>query len=424
MPDLVPDLAAARAALAATFGFAEFRPGQGAIIASVLAGADVLAIMPTGSGKSLCYQLPALLRDGLTVVVSPLIALMRNQVAQLNSYGIAAASLNSANDLAANRRITSQLARGGLRLVYVSPERLAQPDTLALLKRAHVGLLAVDEAHCISQWGHAFRPDYLELGAARAELGGVQTIAFTATADAATRADIVGKLFRRQPSVFVHGFDRPNLALRMQAKKFRRGRPQAAGHAQLLDFVRAHPGESGIIYCGSRRKTEEIADLLRESGANARPYHAGLDQAVRSRHQDMFLSGDGVVMVATIAFGLGIDKPDVRYVLHADLPANIESYYHEIGRAGRDGLPADTLMLYGAGDIGLRRMQIAQSQAGEAQKAVDRARLEALVTLCESESCRRQHLLAYFGEPAPPCGNCDICLPERWWPALWRRFRP
>src|SRR5580704_8293735 len=416
MPDLVPDLAAARAALAATFGFAEFRAGQGAIIAKVLAGADVLAIMPTGSGKSLCYQLPALLRDGLTVVVSPLIALMRNQVAQLNSYGIAAASLNSANDFAENRRITGQLARGGLRLVYVSPERLAQPDTLALLKRANVGLLAVDEAHCISQWGHAFRPDYLCLGNALAALGGVQTVAFTATADAATRADILGKLFCRAPRVFVHGFDRPNLALRMRAK--------TPGRDQIMDFVRAHHGQSGIVYCGSRRKTEEIADVLQESGAKARAYHAGLDPTLRSRHQDMFLGEDGVVMVATIAFGLGIDKPDVRFVLHADLPANIEAYYHEIGRAGRDGLPADTLTFYGMGDIRLRRMQIAQSAAGEAQKAVDRARLEALVTLCESESCRRQHLLAYFGEPAPPCGNCDICLPERWWPALWRRFRP
>jgi ATP-dependent DNA helicase RecQ len=422
----MPDMAAARQALASTFGFEDFRPGQSAIIESVLEGADVLAVMPTGSGKSLCYQLPALLRDGLTVVVSPLIALMRNQVAQLRGYGIAAASLNSANDSAENRRITGELARGALRLVYVSPERLVQPDTLALFRRAGVRLLAVDEAHCISQWGHAFRPDYLELGGARAELeadlGGVQTVAFTATADAATRADILGKLFRRRPIVFVHGFDRPNLRLRMQAKTCVRGRAQAAGRAQIMDFVRAHPGESGIVYCGSRRKTEEIADLLRESGANARAYHAGLDQAMRSRHQDMFLGAQGVVMVATIAFGLGIDKPDVRFVLHADLPANIESYYHEIGRAGRDGLPADTLTLYGAGDIGLRRMQITQSAASAAQKAVDRQRLDALVTLCESASCRRQHLLAYFGETAPPCGNCDICLDAvRWWKALWRR---
>src|ERR1700676_1214760 len=237
----MPDLAAAQQALRSTFGFEDFRPGQGAIIETVLAGADVLAIMPTGSGKSLCYQLPALLRDGLTVVVSPLIALMRTQGAQLTSRGIAAPSLNSANDADENRRITGQLARGGLRLLYVSPERLAQPDTLALLRRAGVGLLAVDEAHCISQWGHAFRPEYLALGSAQAELGGVQTVAFTATADTATRADILGRLFRRDPTVFVHGFDRPNLALRMRAK--------TSGRGQILDFVRAHFGQSGIVYC-------------------------------------------------------------------------------------------------------------------------------------------------------------------------------
>jgi ATP-dependent DNA helicase RecQ len=415
----MPNLAAAQQALRSTFGFEDFRPGQGAIIETVLAGADVLAIMPTGSGKSLCYQLPALLRDSLTVVVSPLIALMRNQVAQLRRYGIAAASLNSANDLDENRRITQRLAGGGLRLVYVSPERLAQPDTLALLERAGVGLLAVDEAHCISQWGHAFRPDYLALGAAQAALGGVQTVAFTATADAATRADIVGKLFRRDPAVFVHGFDRPNLRLRMA--------PKTSGPEQIRDFVRAHPGESGIIYCRSRRKTEAIADLLRANGANARPYHAGLEQGMRSRHQDMFLGEGGVVMVATIAFGLGIDKPDVRFVLHADLPANIESYYHEIGRAGRDGLPADTLTLFDMGDVRLHRMQIAQSGACEAQKKIDRGRLDALVDLCESDTCRRQNLLAYFGEAAQPCGNCDICLAERsWWRKLLRlrRSRP
>jgi ATP-dependent DNA helicase RecQ len=334
----MPDLAAAQRALRSTFGFTDFRPGQGAIIEAVLAGADVLAIMPTGSGKSLCYQLPALLREGLTVVVSPLIALMRNQVAQLAGYGIAAASLNSANDFVENRRIAERLARGGLRLVYVSPERLAQPDTLSLLRGAGVGLLAVDEAHCISQWGHAFRPEYLMLGTAQAELGGVQTVAFTATADAATRADIRARLFRRDPTVFVHGFDRPNLCLRMQPKTAGTNR-MIAGADQIINFVRAHPGQSGIVYCGSRRKTEEIADYLRAGGANARAYHAGLDQTMRSRHQDMFLSEAGVVMVATIAFGLGIDKPDVRFVLHADLPANIEAYYHEIGRAGRDGRP-------------------------------------------------------------------------------------
>jgi ATP-dependent DNA helicase RecQ len=414
----MPNLAAAQQALRSTFGFEDFRPGQGPIIETVLAGADVLAIMPTGSGKSLCYQLPALLRDTLTVVVSPLIALMRNQVAQLRHRGVAAASLNSANAPDENARITERLAGGGLRLVYVSPERLAQPATLDLFERAGVGLLAVDEAHCISQWGHAFRPDYLRLGAAQAALGGVQTVAFTATADAATRTDIVAKLFRRDPTVFVHGFDRPNLRLCIRPKT-------AAGPDQILDFVRQHPGDSGIVYCRSRRKTEAIADLLRANGTDARPYHAGLAQDLRSRHQDMFLGEAGVVIVATIAFGLGIDKPDVRFVLHADLPANIESYYHEIGRAGRDGLPADTLTLFDIGDVRLHRMQIAQSGASEAQQNIDRGRLDALVTLCESDICRRVSLLGYFGEPAPPaCGNCDVCLTGRsWWSKLLRSRR-
>ena len=396
------DLAEARTTLRSTFGFEDFRPGQTAIVEAVLGGADVLAVMPTGSGKSLCYQLPALLREGLTVVVSPLIALMRNQVAQLNGFGIAAASLNSSNDFSENRDIVERLARGELRLVYVAPERLAKPETLSLLKRSNVSLLAVDEAHCISQWGHDFRPEYLALGEAQEALGGVQTIAFTATADAGTRADILAKLFRRAPTVFVHGFDRPNLRLRMRAK--------TSGRGQIMDFVRAHRGQSGIVYCGSRKKTEKVADFLRQDGCNALPYHAGLEPALRSRHQDAFLQEDGVVMAATIAFGMGIDKPDVRFVLHADLPSNIESYYQEIGRAGRDGLPADTLTLYGMGDIRLRRMQIDEREASDAQKRVERQRLNALVSLCESPRCRRQMLLAYFGEEAQPCGNCDICL--------------
>jgi ATP-dependent DNA helicase RecQ len=396
------DLAAAQEVLRSTFGFADFRPGQGAIIETVLGGADVLAIMPTGSGKSLCYQLPALLRDGLTLVVSPLIALMRNQVTQLKAHGIAAASLNSANDYLENRQIIDQIGRGRLRLVYISPERLAKPETLDVFKRGKVRLLAVDEAHCISQWGHDFRPEYLTLGAAQAALGEVQTIAFTATADAATRADIVGKLFRRRPSVFVHGFDRPNLRLAIRAK--------TSGRGEILDFARAHAGQSGIIYCASRKKTEKIADYLRESGLKALPYHAGLDGALRSRHQDIFLQEDAVVMVATVAFGMGIDKPDVRFVLHADLPANIESYYQEIGRAGRDGLPADVLMLYGMGDIRLRGLQITDSALSEEQKRIERQRLKALVSLCESPRCRRQALLVYFGEQADPCGNCDLCL--------------
>jgi ATP-dependent DNA helicase RecQ len=398
----MPDLAAAGDMLRATFGFPSFRPGQAEIVKAVLEGRDVLAVMPTGSGKSLCYQLPAILRDGLTLVVSPLIALMRNQVAQLRSWGIAAASLNSANDFQQNRAVLGAIARGTLRLVYVAPERLTRSDTLDLLKRSRVSLLAVDEAHCISQWGHDFRPEYMELGAARTQLGGVQIIALTATADAATRADIVDKLFREPPSIFVHGFDRPNLKLMM--------RPKSTGRDQVLDFVTEHRGQSGIVYCGSRRKSEELAGLMAADGVKAVAYHAGMEPAVRSRHQDMFLQEDGVVVAATIAFGMGIDKPDVRFVCHADLPANIESYYQEIGRAGRDGLPADTLTLYGIGDIRLRRQQIERSEASDEQKRVERQRLGALVALCESPRCRRQTLLAYFGETVAACGNCDLCL--------------
>jgi len=395
------DLAAAQQVLRTTFGFAAFRPGQGDIVGAVLDGRDVLAIMPTGSGKSLCYQLPALLRDGLTIVVSPLIALMRNQVAQLCSCGVAAAALNSANDPRENRSVLERIACGELRLVYVAPERLAKPETLDLLKRARIALLAVDEAHCISQWGHDFRPEYAELGKVRAALGEVQTVAFTATADAATRADILAKLFSRPPEVFVHGFDRPNLRLAMQ--------PKIGSRQQISDFVAAHRGQSGIVYCASRRKTEKIADYLSEDGIKALPYHAGMEPAARSQHQDTFLQEDGVVVVATIAFGMGIDKPDVRFVLHADMPSNIESYYQEIGRAGRDGLPADTLTLYSTGDIRLRRLQIDESDASDEQKRVDRQRLNALVSLCESPRCRRQTLLTYFAETSEPCGNCDFC---------------
>jgi ATP-dependent DNA helicase RecQ len=395
------DLAAAHQALRSTFGFAAFRPDQAEIISSILEGQDVLAVMPTGSGKSLCYQLPALVRDGLTVVVSPLIALMRNQVAQLRSYGVAAAALNSANDPDENRAVLDRLARGELRLVYVAPERLVRPDTLDLLKRAKVRLLAVDEAHCISQWGHDFRPEYAGLGKVQMELGGVQTAAFTATADAATRTDILARLFSREPTVFVHGFDRPNLRLAMAAK--------IGGRKQIADFVMTHRGQNGIVYCSSRRKTEALAEFLRDSGVKALAYHAGMEPADRSRHQDVFLQDDGIVMVATVAFGMGIDKPDVRFVLHADMPANIESYYQEIGRAGRDGLAADTLTLYGMGDIRLRRLQIDESDSSDEQKRVDRQRLNALVSLCESPRCRRQTLLGYFGETAEPCGNCDFC---------------
>ena len=369
------DLTAAQDCLHTVFGFEAFRTGQAEIVSAILEGRDVLAVMPTGSGKSLCYQLPALVRDGLTVVVSPLIALMRNQVAQLCGNGVAAASLNSTNDPAENRAILDRVGHGELRLVYVAPERLLKSEMLDVLKRARVAMLAVDEAHCISQWGHDFRPEYAALGAVQAELGGVQTVAFTATADAATRTDILEKLFSRPPALFVHGFDRPNLRLAMRAK--------AGGRAQIADFIKSRRGQSGIVYCASRRKTEELAEFLRQNGVNALPYHAGMESATRSRNQDAFLQEDGVVMVATVAFGMGIDKPDVRFVLHADMPANIESYYQEIGRAGRDGMPADTLTLYGMGDIRLRRLQIDESEATAEQKRVDRQRLNALVSLCE-----------------------------------------
>jgi ATP-dependent DNA helicase RecQ len=395
------DLAAAQQELRTTFGFADFRPGQAEIISAILDGRDVLAVMPTGSGKSLCYQLPALVGGGLTVVVSPLIALMRNQVAQLCGYGVAAAALNSANDSSENRAILDRIARGEMRLVYVAPERLVKSDTLNLLKRAKVSMLAVDEAHCISQWGHDFRPEYAGLGAVKETLGGVQTIAFTATADAATRTDIVARLFSAPPAVFVHGFDRPNLRLAMSAK--------AGGRKQVMDFVRNRAGQSGIIYCSSRRKTEDLAEYLRDNDIKALPYHAGMEPQLRSRNQDAFLQEDGIVVVATVAFGMGIDKPDVRFVLHADMPANIESYYQEIGRAGRDGLAADTLTLYGMGDVRLRRLQIDDSDSSDEQKRVDRQRLNALVSLCESPRCRRQTLLSYFSETAEPCGNCDFC---------------
>jgi ATP-dependent DNA helicase RecQ len=398
----MPDLAAAQKLLRTVFGFAEFRAGQGEIIETILAGREVLAVMPTGSGKSLCFQLPALMRDGLTIVVSPLIALMRNQVAQLRSYGVAAASLNSSNAFDENRTILEQIARGELRLAYVAPERLARPETIALFKRSNVSLLAVDEAHCISQWGHDFRPEYLMLSTLQNELGSRQTVAFTATADAATRADIQSRLFKEPPRVFVHGFDRPNLRLAMSARDNGRG--------QLKYFISRHRGESGIVYCASRKDTEDVAAYLRGEGFNALHYHAGMEQGERARNQDKFLQEDGVIMAATIAFGMGIDKPDVRFVCHNNMPNNIESYYQEIGRAGRDGLPADTLTLFSTGDIALRRRQIDENAASEEQKLVDRLRLNALVALCESPRCRRQTLLGYFGETVTEaCGNCDVC---------------
>ena len=397
-------LDAALSKLQSVFGFGAFRPGQAEIIDAVLKGQDVLAVMPTGSGKSLCYQLPALVRTGLTVVVSPLIALMRDQVAQLQANGVSAGSLNSGQDGDETRRVFDALRLGQLNLLYVAPERLARPEMIDVLRAANVAVLAIDEAHCVSQWGHDFRPEYLALGDIRQALGGVQTVAFTATADAATRAEIAQRLFTQEPRIFVGGFDRPNLRLAMQPKK--------GGTKQVLDFVVSHGGQSGIIYCSSRAGTEELAAFLRQHGHNALAYHAGLDPKVREAAQDRFQREDAVVMAATIAFGMGIDKPDVRFVCHADMPKNIESYYQEIGRAGRDGLPADTLTLYGMGDVRLRRVQIEDNAASDAQKRVEHQRLNALLSLCEAPHCRRQTLLAYFGESSQPCGNCDLCLSQ------------
>ena len=394
-------LAEARARLRAVFGLRDFRPGQEAVIAALLAGEDVLAVMPTGSGKSLCYQLPALLGDGLTVVVSPLIALMRDQVAQLRALGVAAAALNSANPPDENRRVVEKVRAGGLALLYAAPERLALTGTTALLRASGVRLLAIDEAHCVSRWGHDFRPEYLSLGALRDALDGVRTIALTATADAATRSEIERKLFDRPPRVFVHGFDRPNIGLAMRAKR-------NAGR-QLLEFLDRHAGQSGIVYCASRKGTDALAHALAAHGLRAVPYHAGMEKAARAANQDLFLREDGVVVVATVAFGMGIDKPDVRFVCHADMPQTIENYYQEIGRAGRDGLPAETLTLYGLADMRLRRAQIEESGAEEERKRIEHQRLTALVALCEAPRCRRETLLAYFGERSAPCGNCDLC---------------
>ena len=388
--------------LHSVFGFNAFRPGQEEIVQAVLAGEDVLAVMPTGSGKSLCYQLPAIARPGLTLVVSPLIALMRDQVRALAAAGVAAGSLNSSNEPAENARVFDLLRRRALRLLYVAPERLARPDTVEMLAESPVTMMAIDEAHCVSQWGHDFRPEYLTLGSLARQIGGnLQTLALTATADGPTRGDIMEKLFRARPRVFVRSFDRPNLRLAFK--------PKEHSSRQVLSFARAHEGESGIVYCASRRKVEDLAITLTAAGIRALPYHAGLDKAVRDANQDAFQQQDGVVMTATVAFGMGIDKPDVRFVCHADLPANVEAYYQEIGRAGRDGLPADTITLYSLGDMQLRRMQIEQSESSDERKRIERQRLNALLALAEAPRCRRQTLLAYFGETSEPCGNCDLC---------------
>ena len=399
----------ALAKLREVFGYPAFRDAQGEIVDHVAGGGDALVLMPTGGGKSLCYQLPALLRPGTGIVVSPLIALMQDQVAALTQLGVRAAFLNSTLSARAAGAVERALMAGELDLLYVAPERLLAPRTLELLAGAKLALLAIDEAHCVSMWGHDFRPEYLQLAVLRARFPGVPRVALTATADPHTRAEILARLEMGAARVFVSSFDRPNIRYTIVDK--------ADPRAQLLRFVREeHPGEAGIVYCLSRAKVDETAAWLAAQDVRAVPYHAGMDSAARAANQDRFQREDGVVVVATIAFGMGIDKPDVRFVAHLDLPRSVEGYYQETGRAGRDGLAADAWMTYGLADLVQQRRLIDLSEAGEEHKRVSAAKLDALLGLCETAGCRRVRLLAYFGESSAPCGNCDTCVdpPETW----------
>jgi ATP-dependent DNA helicase RecQ len=395
--------------LRSVFGYPAFRGEQAAIIDHVSGGGDALVLMPTGGGKSLCYQIPALLREGCAVVVSPLIALMQDQVDALRQLGVEAAFLNSSLDAQAQREVERRFADGALKLLYVAPERLLTERCLDLFARVPIALFAIDEAHCVSQWGHDFRPEYRALTILHERFPAIPRIALTATADAPTRREIVERLSLESARQFVASFDRPNICYRVAEKDEARG--------QLKDFLGAHASASGIVYCLSRRKVEDTADWLVEQGVAALPYHAGMDARLRTLNQQRFLREDGVVMVATIAFGMGIDKPDVRFVAHMDLPKSMEGYYQETGRAGRDGLPADAWLCYGLGDVVALSQFIAKSESGEERKRVERGKLDALLGFAETTACRRQRLLAYFGETlAAPCGNCDNCLdpPETW----------
>ena len=385
------------------FGLPAFRGEQAEIIAHVTTGEDAIVLMPTGGGKSLCYQIPAICRPGVAIIVSPLIALMRNQVEILRQLGVRAAALNSSLSGSERANVRAALKTGRLDLLYVSPERLMMPDFLEMLHEARIALFAIDEAHCVSQWGHDFRPEYLQLAQLADSFPGVPRIALTATADRQTREDIRRRLKLDTARLFLASFDRPNIRYAIM--------PKTDPRKQILSFLRAHSGESGIIYCLSRASVDETAAALRAKGINALSYHAGLEPAIRTRNQDAFLREDGLVLVATIAFGMGIDKPDVRFVAHLDLPASLEAYYQETGRAGRDGLPAETLLLYGMQDLVMRRNMIDQSSAPAEVKRIERGKLDALLGVCETSSCRRQAILGHFGETlAEPCGNCDTCI--------------
>jgi len=401
-PGASPQMAGARRILQETFGFSEFRPGQEAVINALLTGRNALAVMPTGSGKSLCFQIPALLLDELTIVVSPLVALMQDQVAALKLAGVAADGIHSGNERGENIEAWKLVAAGGTRLLYMSPERLMTERMLAALKRLPVKLFAIDEAHCISQWGPAFRPEYADLSRLRELFPDVPIAALTATADETTRGDIAKRLFGGHVEQFVLGFDRPNIRLTVTMKR--------EWKRQLADFVSRFENDSGIVYCLSRRKTEDCAAMLAGKGIRALPYHAGMSSEEREANQNVFMTEPGVVIVATIAFGMGIDKADVRYVFHADLPASVEAYYQEIGRAGRDGAPAEAHMLYGLEDIRMRRQFIENEEAGDERRRREHKRLDALLGYCEAPACRRVALLEYFGERIEPCGNCDACL--------------
>jgi ATP-dependent DNA helicase RecQ len=425
----VPGLSAHLSILREVFGYESFRGPQQSIIEHVGAGGDALVLMPTGGGKSLCYQIPAIARQqaghGITIVVSPLIALMHDQVGALHEAGVSAEFLNSTQTLEEAQDIEQRLRRGDITMLYAAPERLTTPRFLAQLDALHerglLSLFAIDEAHCVSQWGHDFRPEYRALTVLHERYAGVPRMALTATADALTRADIVERLQLEDAQQFVSSFDRPNIRYTIVEKK--------DASTQLMRFIeREHEGDAGVVYCQSRRRVEEVAQMLLESGIDALPYHAGLDAKLRQKHQDRFLRDEGVVMVATIAFGMGIDKPDVRFVAHLDMPKNIEGYYQETGRAGRDGLAADAWMTYGLQDVVNQRRMIDESPAGEEFKQVMRGKLDALLALAEATDCRRARLLGYFDEaytgpqePAqgiymPFCGNCDNCLhpPEVW----------
>ncbi|XOV87760.1 MAG: DNA helicase RecQ [Pseudomonadota bacterium] len=394
----------ALAVLRNTFGFEDFRSPQNEVISTLVEGRDALVLMPTGSGKSLCYQIPALVRQGCGVVISPLIALMQNQVDAMRELGVRASFLNSTLQAEEVVEIERELRHGRLDLLYIAPERLVQSRTLELLRQVDISLFAIDEAHCVSQWGHDFRSDYLQLDLLAAEFPDVPRIALTATADARTRADIIERLALQGAAQFLAGFDRPNIRYRIALKQ----NPTQ----QLLRFLRdEHAGDAGIVYCLSRKKTEDTAAWLREQGFEALAYHAGMDARTRAAHQSRFLKGEGVIIVATIAFGMGIDKPDVRFVAHLDLPKTVESYYQETGRAGRDGLPADAWMVYGLQDVMKLRQMLQSSEGSEEYKRIEQHRLNAMLGLCEITTCRRHALLAYFDEVSPvQCGNCDTCL--------------